>query len=272
MTTRWVSERLDADRAERLERERELRDANERLMWQRRNHIQTKPPVAPVTNGLVKVIDDFKSTGQIPKKFDLPDDLKKIIEEREKEYSKPIERNTRDYRKAVLEKYKHLIRPEAHELFIVNQLKQTHTLKIVRDWLKSKFQILILAGCPGSGKTLCALDTLCSMSGDLIESMDLSPRLNPWGDEGDTHPRINMKHSLLILDDLGTEIQSTRFISDLESFISDRQGGNRRGPLRTIITTNLMPKVLRSQYGERIESRLKGIAVDGITGEGDLRG
>lgn len=269
MTTRWVSERLDADRAERLERERELRDANERLMWQRRNRIQTKPPIMPATNGLVKAVDDFKSAGEMPSKFDLPQHLKDRLEKTSTESPRAEIQN---YRKEVLEKYGALIRSDAHKAFLLDELKQTQALKIVRDWLKSDFQMLILAGRPGSGKTLAAIDALCSLRGDLIKARDLSARLNPWGDEADMYPRINMKHPLLILDDLGTEIQSTRFISDLESFISDRQGSNRHGPLRTIITTNLMPKVLRSQYGERIESRLKGIAVDGITGEGDLRG
>lgn len=213
--------------------------------------------------------DEPKKLWPSSTKFDLPQHLKDRLEKAEIESPRAEISN---YRKEVLEKYGALVRSGVHKAFLLNELKQTQALKIVRGWLKGDSQMLILAGRPGSGKTLAAIDALCLLRGDLIKARDLSARLNPWGDEADMYPRINMKHSLLILDDLGTEIQSTRFTSDLESFISDRQGGNRRGPLRTIITTNLMPKVLRSQYGERIESRLKGIAVDGITTEGDLRG
>jgi len=240
---------------------------NEQLKAEREK--QREPALTPITSGLVKAIDNFKNTGQMPTKFDLPQHLESSLRKAETESPRA---EIPKYRKEVLEKYGALVRSGVHKAFLFDELKQTQALKIVRDWLSGDSQMLILAGRPGSGKTLAAIDVLCLMRGDLIKARDLSARLNPWGDEGDMYPRINMKHALLILDDLGTEIQSTRFTSDLESFISDRQGSGRKGPLRTIITTNLMPKVLRSQYGERIESRLKGIAVDGITTEGDLRG
>lgn len=239
---------------------------NEQLKLEREK--QRVHPLTSATNGLVKSVDDFKSTGQIPKKFDLPQHLKERLEKAETESPRAEITN---YRKEVLEKYGALIRSDAHKAFLLDELKQTQALKIVRDWLKSGSQMLILAGRPGSGKTLAAIDALCSLRGDLIKARDLSARLNPWGDEADMYPRINMKHPLLILDDLGTEIQSTRFISDLESFISDRQGGDRRGPFRTIITTNLMPKVARGQYGERIEDRFNGLTMEKIIIEGSMR-
>lgn len=248
-----------------------IEQAQAELMQFRANHVVKKKPIVTATSNIVRDVDFLRESGSWSSKYNISDKLKKIVEAREREYEKQKTRSDYDIRRDVLEKYKSLIRPEAHEPFKKNTLQQTQALRAVRDWLKGDSQILILSGKTGCGKTLAAIDALCFIRGDLIEARDLSSRLNPWGDESASHEKINMNHSLLVLDDLGTEIRSTRFDSDLESFLSDRQGSNSKGPLRTIITTNVIPKIVRGQYGERIRDRFNGLTVEKIITEGSMR-
>ncbi len=63
---------------------------------------------------------------------------------------------------------------------------------------------------------------------------------------------------LLIIDDLGTEKQTATRYEEVLEILNTREMNGRNRPCKTIITTNMTPKILFDTYGERVASRILG--------------
>jgi len=63
---------------------------------------------------------------------------------------------------------------------------------------------------------------------------------------------------LLIIDDLGTESQSSARYGELLNILNTRYSNNLSRPCKTIISTNIEPEKLFERYTERVESRIIG--------------
>lgn len=137
------------------------------------------------------------------------------------------------------------------------------------DWCRrfpdnpEKERNLLFRGDPGTGKTFllnciakAVMDRYHSViyltSIDLFES--LSYKKNKEEDETDEMLEAILDCELLIIDDLGTEMNNTFTSSKLFYILNQRIVYQRS----TIISTNLKHDQLRDSYGERTASRLNG--------------
>ena len=123
---------------------------------------------------------------------------------------------------------------------------------------------LMLFGNAGLGKTHAALaiagivlekgyDVIYVSSPDFFSKLEaLHFGADPGGEE-ETLLQTAAGADLLILDDLGTEFNSSFFLSTLYSLLNNRLGA----PLPTIVTTNITDgALLEKLYTEKISSRL----------------
>lgn len=123
---------------------------------------------------------------------------------------------------------------------------------------------LMLFGNAGLGKTHAALaiagivlekdyDVIYVSSPDFFSKLEaLHFGANPGGEE-ETLLQTAAGADLLILDDLGTEFNSSFFLSTLYSLLNNRLGAH----LPTIVTTNITDgALLEKLYTEKISSRL----------------
>lgn len=201
-------------------------------------------------------------------RFDIPAVLPDAVTQEEWDRRERLER-----RREVARRFSRFIRQNIYQAFIRDEIEETATLVSVRDFLTSPQQILILAGPPGTGKTIAGLDALCRMRGDMVKAMNISQATNPWGDEAGRFDQVSITSPLLVIDDLGVERDVTqRFVTDLGMVIDERQGVMRDGtPFKTIITTNMKPSELKSRYGERTRDRFNGLTMDKIILERSMR-
>lgn len=162
-------------------------------------------------------------------------------------------------RRAVLERVGGRITDEARAALLRGAAEPTPAMRAVEEWLSSpRWPALVLVGGVGTGKTVAGISALFRVPGDLVHARELARRHDPWGEDrqGGVRP-LDLRHRLLVLDDLGTErLEDPRFIPALEDLVDARQGGG----LRTLITTNLRKEELRSRYGHRVADRLNAIA------------
>ncbi len=138
---------------------------------------------------------------------------------------------------------------------------------------------LLLIGNAGLGKTHAALavagivlekgyDAIYVSSPDFFSRVEaLHFGYDPAGEE-QTLLETAAAADLLILDDLGTEFNSSFLISTLYSLLNDRLGGKRT----TIITSNITDgSLLEKLYTEKISSRLSAFLPCRFLGQ-DIRG
>lgn len=131
--------------------------------------------------------------------------------------------------------------------------------------------ILLVSGKVGCGKTFAAkmlLDLLCTPTylddgsvgiiGQFLRASDLSRICYPWKGEVDDDfrpPDPKYENSVWLIDDLGSENLTKRWMTDFEKFIDERISGSNQ---LTIITTNLPPEELKSVYSLRAVDRING--------------
>ena len=123
---------------------------------------------------------------------------------------------------------------------------------------------LMLFGNAGLGKTHAALaiagivlekdfDVIYVSSPDFFSKLEALHFGADPGDEEETLLQTAAGADLLILDDLGTEFNSSFFLSTLYSLLNNRLGAH----LPTIVTTNITDgALLEKLYTEKISSRL----------------
>lgn len=101
---------------------------------------------------------------------------------------------------------------------------------------------------------------------ELLDTM-ISMSRNPDRSELMRFEEMISNTDLLILDDLGTEYQTSWVTNKVDAIISRRY--NRMRPV--IITTNLLPENLKDQYAKRLYDRLKGTSILMVSGGDSLR-
>lgn len=194
-----------------------------------------------------------EARGLTPEEFDaeiLTEETRQLEERR-----KQLERETR---RAIADQHGSRMPDEARLAFLAGRLALTPSLDAVSRWLDgSRTPVLILVGGVGAGKTLAALEALVRVPGDMVHARELARRYDPWGDDrnGNVRP-LDLRHRLIVLDDLGTERADPRFQPALEDLVDFRQGNG----LRTLITTNVSAGDIRRLYGDRVADRLNAIA------------
>ncbi|MCD8083730.1 MAG: ATP-binding protein [Clostridiales bacterium] len=124
-------------------------------------------------------------------------------------------------------------------------------------------QNILFTGSTGVGKTFLSncvaralmdrgISVICLSSDGLFELLSRSRFGREGQEEAEEAGEYILDCDMLILDDLGTELNNTFVSSQLFHVINERIG-RRRG---TIISTNLSMDLLRDAYSDRVTSRL----------------
>ncbi len=122
---------------------------------------------------------------------------------------------------------------------------------------------LLFTGTTGVGKTFLTnciaralIDRYCSViylsSQDLFEYFSRHRFTREADEDTEETCRHILECDMLIIDDLGTEVNNTFVSSQLFYCINERINRNRG----TIISTNLSPTMLRDTYSDRVASRI----------------
>lgn len=128
------------------------------------------------------------------------------------------------------------------------KLQDTRALREVYKWLRdpSGASFCVLTGIARTGKTVaCAWALGRYRDADYVHALDLAERVRPWSadlERGVVPLRLGCE--LLVVDDLGTEIPSSRMLEATYAVIDTRRGFVRaregRVRPRTLITSNLV--------------------------------
>lgn len=144
---------------------------------------------------------------------------------------------------------------EVAELIAHAALDETAAaVRSVRAWMKTSSRPwLVLCGGLGCGKTLASYIAIDAgqCRGELVGSMTLAQQIAPWGAEAERFRAIDADDSpLIVLDDLGTETLSSRWIEAFAQLLKARDGK----PM--IVTTNLHAPEIEARYGGRVRERI----------------
>ncbi len=131
-------------------------------------------------------------------------------------------------------------------------------------YFPSKTKNLLLSGDPGLGKTFLSACIAREVSekgfsvvydtASHVFSRFEAQKFNYSDDEAESDVRRVLRCDLLILDDLGTEMNSALVTSALYTVVNTRLMEKRS----TVISTNLAPNAIGDRYGEAILSRIWG--------------
>jgi DNA replication protein DnaC len=149
------------------------------------------------------------------------------------------------------------ISSDVAERVAVDDLEETRSLKIVKDWYEVKNPFLFLTGPTGVGKTVAGAWVIANHGGLYVRAQQLERAgLAVFGPYEELLQRV-YRERVLFIDDLGTEFRLSEFSSVLSEIINNRQGGG----LRTVFTSNLVRSEIEEKYfGRRELSRLKNVA------------
>ena len=160
----------------------------------------------------------------------------------------------------------------------VNELMPEHRSRVGKRWLENPRKSLLLYGGTGTGKTYfmhalmralierLGLAVARFFKSKKLDDSLLAASLERPGGADDLMGQVK-EIPFLFLDDFGMERSGERAEREYYDLIDERVSWKR--PM--IISTNLTDEKIKSEYGERIHSRLKvcmGIHFDGD----DLRG
>lgn len=148
---------------------------------------------------------------------------------------------------------------------------ETDAVKCARDWFANRDKPwLVLSGPTGCGKSMAAAAVPAENRYAMFIRADELVRLfsSMFGEQYDQQHKLR-NTELLVIDDLGCELDATRMLPALLDLLDARQSA-RRHP--TIVTTNLTPAAFRERYtNDRLNSRMAELVRwEGIT-SADLR-
>ncbi len=141
-------------------------------------------------------------------------------------------------------------------------------LKIAKTFVKNfgkKYDNLLISGNTGTGKTHLStaiakelitrgFDVIYDSTQNIISDFEADKFRSGYSPSYEPKAEKYLECDLLIIDDLGTEFASQFTVSCLYNLINTRQNQGRS----TIISTNLSPEKLKSDYDGRITSRILG--------------
>lgn len=154
-----------------------------------------------------------------------------------------------------------LVKAADVDLIADSTFEVTPAIERVKSWAErpDARRILVLCGGLGIGKTFAAGVAIASAGGAMaVKSMELGIRIRPFAaDLAAGVVPLDLKHSLIVLDDLGTEAdhRERRWAEAFALFVEHRQMFGR-----TLITTNLRRTQIRRRYDSRIIDRLNACA------------
>ena len=148
---------------------------------------------------------------------------------------------------------------------------ETDAVKRAREWWEQRAKPwLLLSGPTGCGKSLAAASIPADHVHGTFVRADEVVRLfsSMFGEQYEQQQSLRQAR-LLVLDDLGCELDAARMLPALLDLLDARQSA-RRHP--TIVTTNLTPAAFRERYAnDRLNSRMAELVQwEGLTGD-DLR-
>jgi len=148
---------------------------------------------------------------------------------------------------------------------------ETDAVKRAREWWASRDKPwLLLSGPTGCGKSMAAASIPADHTRGKFVRADELVRLfsSMFGEQYEQQQTLRDTH-LLVIDDLGCELDHARMLPALLDLLDARQSARR---LPTIVTTNLTPAAFRERYAnDRLNSRMAELVRwEGLTGE-DLR-
>lgn len=148
---------------------------------------------------------------------------------------------------------------------------ETDAVKRARDWYASRDKPwLLLSGPTGCGKSMAAASIPVENYGaDFVRADELVRVFaSMFGELHEQQQRLR-DVGLLVIDDLGCELDHARMLPALLDLLDARQSA-RRHP--TIVTTNLTAAAFRERYAnDRLNSRMAELVRwEGLTGD-DMR-
>lgn len=172
--------------------------------------------------------------------------------------------------------------PEMEAEIVAHGAADNAATLAVREFSAGPLTFCLLLGGTGSGKTIAAVEAL------LCSKMRWGPSGETWA-YSPTEARFLMAGELarlsyfdadaqrtlgraerarwLVLDDLGSELVTDTWRSNLSELIAQRASARRK----TLITTNLSGEAFKQRYDERIASRIRGNGAIIASGAVDLR-
>lgn len=173
-------------------------------------------------------------------------------------------------REAVLKRSGCRLTDEAWEAVIADQVVSTTALVALEQWAAAGARPwIVLSGTTGCGKSFAAAEAIAHRGGEWVRADELVRIW--WANFGDQYERQDTVRNarLLVIDDLGCELDAQRQLSVLLDLLDARKSA-RKHP--TIVTTNLTKHAFAARYdNERLMSRMhesvQWVALDA----GDMR-
>ena len=143
-------------------------------------------------------------------------------------------------------------------------------LELVRKFLASDRDILVLSGTRGTRKSGSACWALTQRAGLFVTANDLSRIARSRAEDVQRKERLTHTCALLVIDDLGTEYNDDKgwFTHLLNDVVNDRYSNC----LKTILVTNLEPERFKTTYGERVADRIRECGTFETIGGASVRG
>jgi hypothetical protein len=150
-----------------------------------------------------------------------------------------------------------------------DRAKETRGLELVRQWLASRWPMMVMLSPPGLGKTVSAAWALARHPGRYVEAQELC-RMRTSRVPGDREAYERLRRcELLVVDELGCEdVPHSESKATLQDVVNVRQ----RKPRRTLLLGNLSREQFDGRYDPRTIDRMRDAAIfRGIRGE-SMRG
>lgn len=154
---------------------------------------------------------------------------------------------------------------------VAGNVEHRHAAQVLMAWYTNAQRpaVLVMSGTTGCGKTV-AIATLAAQWDAMYLGADDVNRIFSanFGEQLAKQERVRDTNALLVLDDVGTEIDESRMLPTLLEIINARASA---AFTPTVIATNLTKKAFAERYpNERLLSRMARVQWASVQGE-DLR-
>lgn len=156
-----------------------------------------------------------------------------------------LERDAQAARSRALAAAEPAIPDEDVRMLILDTTGDRAPLRAVQEYMRGSKALAVLHGDVGVGKTLAACWALAARGGHFVSAMDVARIFTSFSEEA-RRAKL-MSAFVLVVDDVGQELDPAKFGPCLTELINRRRSGGKR----TILTSNLSPRALRERYPDR---------------------